>query len=186
MDKLSYYRNKIITGEKVFLKKIKKNNLNTCIKWLEDPEVNKFLSQSIKNVNHLQELEWYRSIRNSEEDLVFTINTKTDSVYIGNCGLHKINLEKKYCEFGIFIGNRAYWNKGFGTDAIMTVLNFATEVLGINSINLVVYEYNHRAISTYEKCGFVRTGTLEKYHLYNNVCWDAYLMEYKKALNGMK
>jgi len=183
MGKLNYYRNKIISGDKIFLKKITRNNLSTCVKWLNDPEVNRFLSQSIKNIDEQKELDWYKNIRNSEEDLVFTINTKADSAYIGNCGLHKINLEKKLCELGIFIGNRDYWNKGFGTDTVRTILNFASTVLGIDAVQLIVYEYNHRAIYIYEKCGFVQTGILKKHHFYDNVYWDAYVMEFRKNQN---
>lgn len=184
MNNLNSYKKKQLTGKKIILKEIKSHNLSKCIEWLSDPEVNRFLSHNIKNITEEQEIEWFNEIHVSQKDLVFTIILKDKNIYIGNCGLHNIDFQKKTCEFGIFIGEKSYWDKGYGTDTINAILNFATMEMGLVSIMLTVYEYNSRAISVYKKCGFCLIKILKGYHFYNNVYWDAFIMEYRKPLKN--
>ncbi len=167
-----------IYGVKTYLKKLNKTNLKKSIKWLKDPEINKYLSENIKNLTYNDELEWFYSISHSNNDIVFSINTIFENKYIGNCGIHKINYQDKTCEFGIFIGEKSYQNKGYGTDAIYTILKFVKEILNLKKIYLIVYEYNNRALKVYKKCGFNVISVLKNYHFYNLRYWDAYLMEY--------
>jgi RimJ/RimL family protein N-acetyltransferase len=109
---------------------------------------------------------------------VFAISDKESGTYIGNCGLHKIDTFMKTCEFGIFIGDRKYWNRGYGTDTVRTVLSFAESELDLENVRLTVYEYNHRAISVYKNCGFNTVEILKKNHFFNDVHWDAYIMQH--------
>jgi RimJ/RimL family protein N-acetyltransferase len=177
MNAVKRYKNIILAGNKVTLRKIKKSDLKSCIKWFSDPEVVKFLSTSVKNITEEQELEWFNFIKDSENDFVFAIISKNDGVYIGNCGLHKIDWNEKNCEFGIFIGNKDYWNKGYGTDALKSLMNFVFCDLKLQKIKLLVYEYNCRAKKVYDNCGFILVDTLKKHHLYNNIYWDTFVME---------
>jgi RimJ/RimL family protein N-acetyltransferase len=178
MRNLIQYKNKKIPGEKIYLKQIARNNLKATTEWLGDPEINKYLNNNIKNITYRDELAWYNSIRKSDTEIVFAIYTRHENRYIGNCGLHKIDYKNNLCEMGIFIGDRNYLDKGYGTDSINTLINFAISALEVKKIRLVVYEYNNRAISVYKNCGFVTISVFEKYHFYNDAYWDAYLMEY--------
>ncbi len=180
MDFLKKYRQKKIIGEKIELRDIRKTDLPSCIKWLKDPEVTKFLSSSVKNVTEAEELQWYKSIKKSKNDIVFSIIVIFENKYIGNCGLHKIDWIDKICELGIFIGERNYWNKGFGTAAIILLLDFAVNTIGIKTVRLFVYEYNLRAKKVYEKCGFTVKEILRDHHLFDNKYWDTYVMEYNR------
>ncbi|GAG67205.1 unnamed protein product, partial [marine sediment metagenome] len=93
-----------------------------------------------------------------------------------NIGLHRINWRDKNCMLGIFIGDIEDWNKGHGTDAIKTILKYAVDKLSLHKINLHVYEYNPRAIRTYEKCGFKKEGLLREGHYYNGKYWNVIVM----------
>jgi RimJ/RimL family protein N-acetyltransferase len=95
--------------------------------------------------------------------------------------LHKIDWLQKTCEFGIFIGDKDYWNKNYGTFATKAIARFVFKKLKFDKIRLQVYEYNHRAIKVYKTCGFVIEEVLKKNHLYNNIYWDTYVMEYKNS-----
>ncbi|MBN1299391.1 MAG: GNAT family N-acetyltransferase, partial [Actinobacteria bacterium] len=130
--------NKKYCGDKILLVPMGEIHVGQCIKWLADADVNKYLSNSIKNVTQEQELEWLEFIKESENDIVFAILDKSTNCYIGNCGLHKIDKRKKTCEFGIFIGDKKYWNRGFGTDTVKTILYFAVNELEIFTVRLTV------------------------------------------------
>ena len=59
---------------------------------------------------------------------------------------------------GIIIGEKAYWGKGYGTDATRLLLDYGFNVLNLHSVELSVYSFNERAIRCYEKVGFTQTG----------------------------
>jgi len=181
MNSIKKYRNKKIIGETIILREIRKTDLPFCIEWLKDPEVTKFLSNSVKNATEEEEFQWFKIVKKSKNDIVFSIIATGTNMYIGNCGLHKISWPEKTCEMGIFIGDRNYWNKGFGTSAIKLLLDFAIKTAGIEKIKLLVYEYNLRAKKVYEKCGFTVVEILKDHHLFDGKYWDTYVMEYIKV-----
>lgn len=181
MNSIENLKNKRITEEKIVLRRIRKSDLAACIRWLSDQEVTKFLSDSVKNVTEEQELEWFNFIDSSVNDMVFALISRKDRAHIGNCGLHKIDWQQKTCEFGIFIGEKDYWNKNYGTVATKAIAGFVFKKLKFDKIKLLVYEYNHRAIKVYKTCGFVIVEVLKKNHFYNNIYWDTFVMEYKNG-----
>lgn len=169
----------IIRNKKVLIRPLGKNDLPWLIKWLKDPEVNKFLSSDFSDLDTEKEEIWFREMSLSVNDFVFAIEIYREEKYIGDCGLHKINWDEKNAEFGIAIGDKNYWGKGYGRDATEAAIKFASRYLGLESIKLSVYEYNKRAIKTYERCGFKEKKILEKDHFYNNIYWDTIIMELK-------
>jgi RimJ/RimL family protein N-acetyltransferase len=78
--------------------------------------------------------------------------------------------------FGIFIGDKNYWSKGYGTDATKTLLRFAFEELGLNLVELEVYDFNPRAMRCYEKAGFRRVGAHRQGLYRHGKFHDEYLM----------
>ena len=106
-----------ISGKKTTLRLLRKGDLKKSLMWLKDPFVNIYLSHNFRDYTEDQELKWFEFIQSSNNDIVFAIEDKNNNLYIGNCALHKIQWDKKSCELGIFIGEKKYWNKGYGSDA---------------------------------------------------------------------
>jgi len=169
-----------ISGEKTTLRLLEKKDLKKALMWLKDPSVNMYLSHNFRDYTEEQELKWFKFVQSSNNDVVFAIEDKNTNLYIGNCALHKIDWKKKSCELGIFIGEKEYWNKGFGSDAVKSITKFAFNKLDLKSIRLDVYKYNRRAIRVYRKCGFRLVKIERKNHFYNGKYWDTLLMELKK------
>ena len=71
---------------------------------------------------------------------------------IGVCRLRK--QETGAIRYSIGIHDDKLYSKGIGTKVTMTIINFAFNELKIKELELVVLEYNKRAIRCYEKCGF--------------------------------
>lgn len=91
----------------------------------------------------------------------FAIET-LDSKHIGNCTYYNINETKAEAELGIMIGNREYWDKGYGADAVSTLVNYIFQKTNLQRIYLKTLETNHRAQSCFKKCGFIPCGYLSK------------------------
>ena len=105
---------KMLSGGKVNLRPLEKKDLAKSLLWLTDPLVNKYLSQNFKDLTVKQEEQWFNHIKDSQQDMVFAMLEKESDHHIGNCGLHKIDNRQKTCELGIVIGEKSYWDRGYG------------------------------------------------------------------------
>ncbi len=155
-------------GEKVQLAAIQREYLPKYVEWLNDWEVSQLLAPGIPYpLNIEDETEWFEERKKRKESFVFAILTLAENKLIGNCGLHNVDLKNRSAVFGIFIGDKNYWGKGYGTDATRTILRYGFEQLGLNRVELWVYDFNPRAIRAYEKAGFRREG-VRRQGLYRN------------------
>lgn len=59
---------------------------------------------------------------------------------------------------GVGLGDRAYWSKGYGTEAVRLTLKYAFTELNLQRVSLTVLEGNDRAQRAYAKAGFVYEG----------------------------
>ncbi len=89
----------------------------------------------------------------------FAIET-LDGKHIGNCVYYNISETKGEVEMGIIIGDRDYWGKSYGADAVTTLLNHIFRQTKLNRIHLKTLTSNPRAHKCFEKCGFVPCGKL--------------------------
>jgi len=130
------------------------------MKWINDPEVKSNLLMRYP-VSQYQEERWIETAlgTDNQRNKTFALETK-DGVYLGGIGLHKIDWENSNAEVGIVIGKKEYWNKGYGTDAMMAILDFGFNQMNLHRIYLRVFEFNQRGIRSYEKCGFKKEGIL--------------------------
>jgi RimJ/RimL family protein N-acetyltransferase len=114
-------------------------------------------------VSRYQEEKWIEKALDdgSQRNKVFALETK-EGVYLGGIGLHKIDWENRHAEAGIVIGKKEHWNKGYGTDAMIAILDFAFNQMNLHRVYLRVFEYNQRGVRSYEKCGFKKEGVLRE------------------------
>jgi RimJ/RimL family protein N-acetyltransferase len=89
---------------------------------------------------------------------MFLIRTLEDDRLIGDIGLDSVRNGHGDTFVGIGIGEREYWGKGYGTDAMRIVLRYAFTELNLHRVSLDVFEYNPRALHSYEKAGFKHEG----------------------------
>jgi RimJ/RimL family protein N-acetyltransferase len=93
----------------------------------------------------------------------FEIRTLQEDRLIGFVNLIWLSWTHGDTWLGIGLGDRAYWGKGYGTDAVRVVLRYAFTELNLRRVTLGVFAYNGRAIRSYEKAGFKVEGRLRQY-----------------------
>ncbi|HJX69615.1 MAG TPA: GNAT family N-acetyltransferase [Dehalococcoidia bacterium] len=81
-----------------------------------------------------------------------------DGRHIGNCSYYNLNEHNGEAEIGILIGERAFWDKGYGADAIITLVNQIFREANLKRLYLHTLEWNTRAKKCFQKCGFVPCG----------------------------
>jgi len=152
-----------LVGEKVRLRPKDISDASNDYVWRRDAELCRLdaalpLTCSFKEF--LQDYAW--ELQHHVQGRRFAIDT-LEGEHIGNCGLFNIDEVKQEAEVGIMIGNRAYWDRGYGTDAILTLLKYIFSHTTLNRVYLKTLDWNLRAQKCFTKCGFKPCGSL--------VCW---------------
>lgn len=148
-------------GEKIRLRPIEREDLPRFVRWFGDAETRRHLAVYLP-FSLAQEERWFERLAErleSGRDVVLAVETR-DGVHIGSAGLHAIDWKNRSAELGIAIGEKDYWNQGYGTDAVCTLLRLAFEEMNLHRVFLRVDEDNLRAVRCYEKCGFRKEGLL--------------------------
>jgi RimJ/RimL family protein N-acetyltransferase len=134
-------------------------DLERNTRWINDREVTRFMAARYLWSSAAEE-QWMRDHMVGPMTFAatpFAINTK-DGEHIGNTSLFNVSPEDRKADFGIMIGEKAYWSKGYGSDATQTLLRFAFDEMNLNRVQLDTYAFNERAIAAYRKSGFVEEG----------------------------
>ena len=147
---------KRLEGENVYLSPINVDDYPIYTKWLNNSNINKYLTMQ----NQLLSLNKEKEIleRLSYEEFIFSIVKVDNDELIGNIGLNNIDYKNGSAELGIFIGEEDNLSKGYGSEAIKLLINYAFNNLRLHNIMLTVYADNIRAIKCYNKCGFKEFG----------------------------
>jgi len=93
----------------------------------------------------------------------FSIRTLAEDKPIGELNLDVVNWPGRDAFVGLGIGEPEYWSKGYGTDVMNVLLRFAFTEINLRRVTLTVFEYNPRAIRSYEKAGFRHEGHLRNF-----------------------
>jgi len=127
--------------------------------WQTDPELNHLTSTHPLTMAFPDYLSRYSDqLRYKQPDnYIFAIKTE-DGRHIGNCKCYNINESNGEAEIGIVIGERRYWNKGYGTDAVNYLVDYIFKNSRVLRIRLKTLVSNKRAQRCFAKCGFLIRG----------------------------
>lgn len=81
---------------------------------------------------------------------------------IGRVGLFGLDERRRQAELGILVGDREYWGRGFGSDALHTFLAYVFDELGYRRIYLYTGVDNPRAQRAFSKVGFRELGVVRR------------------------
>ena len=157
----------VLEGRKVRLRPLTDDDVPVLRRWLNDPDVRHWLHLS-EDPPELMTLEAHRErwehIRDDPAHIAWCIETE-EAQPIGHLGLLEIHSLHRRAELALSIGEKEYWSRGYGTDAVRAALRYAFQELGLRRVYLITDEDNLRAIRCYEKCGFRREGLLRAHRL---------------------
>lgn len=105
----------------------------------------------------------------------YAIVVRPDAL-IGFTGYFHANRRIGKVEVGIGIGEKAYWGRGYGREALRVLLWHVFSDLGFQRAELNTWGGNTRAIRSYESCGFRVEGRLRRGELVDGVYYDTVWM----------
>lgn len=126
---------------------------NQYVSWLNDPEVYQYLESG--GDYSLESLRSYIQHVVDSDIYMWGIHLKSNGLHIGNIKIDPIDQSEKSGEYGIMIGERNQWGKGFAREASETVINHCfTDGPLLKKITLGVVAENGRALELYRSMGF--------------------------------
>lgn len=154
----------MIFGDRIRLRAIEREDIPRFVTWFNDPDVRHYLGH-ILPMSAAQETSWYESMITRdpyERPMAIEVRTPEGWQIIGNIGLMNFNWVSRHAEVGLVIGEKEFWNQGYGTEVMGLMLRFAFHTLNLNRVYLRVDARNKRGIRAYEKAGYVLEGRLRQ------------------------
>lgn len=153
-----------IIGDRVILRDYRKEDLPCIREWVNDIEITKYLSNLFIFPHTYNQTEnFLNGILEGKNDYkAFIIANKETEEYVGQIDLIKIDWINRVATLGIVIGNNDNLGKGYGTEAIKLMEDFVFNTLNLHKLDLLVADFNERAIACYKKCGFKEEGRIRE------------------------
>ncbi|WP_339606905.1 GNAT family protein [uncultured Roseivirga sp.] len=167
---------KRLETNRLVLEKLSIKHLSDAyVSWMNDPDVYRFLETEGDYTK--EDLMSYLVDVESRSDMLFwAIIRKDNGQHIGNIKIDPVNRRHRIGEYGILIGDRQSWGKGFAKEASEAVIEYCFSKLNLRKINLGVVTENFAAVALYERIGFVKEGHFKKHGFYNGKYCDCYRM----------
>ncbi len=154
-------KNPFLIGEKIYLRPLEREDAPLFVTWLNDYDVTRTLK--VKGpINRQTEEAFFDNLYKSEREFVLGIVIRANDTLIGSTGLREIDFRNRHACFGILIGEKSEWGKGYGTEVTQLITQHAFMTLNLNRVWLHVHADNERGIRAYERAGFKREGILRQ------------------------
>ena len=143
----------MLKGKLVSLGAFEQDDRDVLYGWINDRSL-VLLSAAWKPVHGPNHDDWFKSALNQPGRIIFAIRSNGDGRLVGVVQLIDLNQVHRHAEMVIRIGADADQSKGYGTDALRLLLDFAWRDANLHRVSARVFADNKRAIRCYEKSGF--------------------------------
>jgi RimJ/RimL family protein N-acetyltransferase len=161
-----------IEGRQVILRRHRAENLETVVRWYHDPELARLTRYQVRPMSRDEVERFFHSRLLGTESVAYAIHERPTERLVGLTTFSAIDGDNGSALFHITIGERDAWGRGFGTETVELMLEHAFERLGLHRVGLSVFDFNERAIRSYEKAGFTIEGRLREAILRDGRYWD--------------
>ena len=172
--------NEILIGDLVRLSAMDADEISKAFaRWDRDSEFRRFLNSGAADLISQKAL-----LKLVEKDLeeqlinlhMFNVRKMDNDQLLGIIDLFVYNWPGRDAFVGLGIGEREFWGRGYGTDLMKIILRFAFTELNLLRVTLNVFEYNPRAVRSYEKAGFRHEGRVRQALNKEGKRWDMLYM----------
>lgn len=150
-----------LKGKFVYLSPINIDDYKEYSDWVNDIDIAKYINQNI-HLTYSQEKDALGVL--TKKSKIFGIHNREAKKLIGNCSIFDIDYISGTAKAGIFIGDKNFWNQGYGTEAFSLLIDYGFNILNLENIMIEVFDYNERALKSYKKIGFKEIGRRRNAH----------------------
>lgn len=176
MKKIKTQSVMFLQGKRLYLRPVERNDIPLLQKWINDPEVRKYLSNSFP-LSLTDEEKYFERISNiSKNEVTLAVVRKKDDVLLGSIGLHRIDYVNGIATTGSMYGRKSEWNKGYATEAKMILLEYAFLTLNLRKICSTAICGNIGSIKHNMNCGYKKEGIRKSHYFREGKYHDAVML----------
>ncbi len=149
-----------IVGERVLLRAIEADDNVMLLSLINDPDTEMMLGGNSWPVSEAEQLKWFDTQEKTRDILRCIVSLKDDRIAIGTVILSDIDQKNGTAQVHIKMSKDGGRGKGYGTDAVETLVKYAFRELRLNCIYANILSYNEASVRLFEKCGFSKDGVL--------------------------
>lgn len=174
----------VLITERLILEPLSTKHLSlTYLSWLNDKEVCKYLS--LDSMNQINQLKDYLIQIEKSDILYWAILLKSSKKHIGNIKIDPIIHKFGLCEYGILMGDKTEWSKGYAFEASKRIIDYCFFELNLRKMCLGVVDVNVNALKLYNKLNFKVEGIYRDHEFYdgkfcNGLRMALFNLNYKK------
>ncbi len=164
-----------LSGKQVYLRPLEKADLPYLRAWSNDPEI-RSLTGEVAPMSEAGVEAFFEKVNHEADRIWFAVVLHEDHRIIGEAGLLRMFPAWRTTDLSIILGDRTAWGKGYGTEAILLLMNYAFGALNMHRVSIGVVGFNQSAIRFYEKVGFKQEGIQREGYFYDHQYHDFVMM----------
>lgn len=150
------------------------NNKDYC-RWMNDRDVTQYTESDFQH-HTVRTLRSYIKQVNNSNSVFFAIVLKNGNRHIGNIKIGPISQNHSFANVGIIIGDKTFWGKGYGIEAIKLAVNYAFHQLNLHKLAAYVHARNTSSIQAFKKAGFTEEGRQRQHLILNGEFVDRLIL----------
>ncbi len=166
---------RVLTGKHIYLRSFAREDLVHLRRWWEDAELRGLIGETTAMSQADCEKFLEKVYADSSREW-FVVVIKKNNRVIGEAGLLRMDRAWRATDVSVIIGEKEEWGKGYGTEAILLLLDRAFRQLDFHRVAIGVVGFNERALRFWEKAGFRREGIHRDGYYYDGKYYDFVMM----------
>jgi [ribosomal protein S5]-alanine N-acetyltransferase len=169
--------NRFIEGERIYLREVRPADVNEeYYKWMNDSDVTKHLESRFYPNSKESLLDFVTGKLRDKNNIFLAVIIKDGERHIGNIKLGPIDWIHRLADVALLIGAKDFWGRGYGTEAIGLIVNFAFRELNLHKLTAGHYSANVGSGKAFTKNGFVVEGVRRKHRFFDGDYVDTVLL----------
>lgn len=166
---------RVLIGKRVYLRPLAKEDLVHLRKWSQDAEIRALIGEAAPMSRADSESFLRKVYDDSSREWFVVVIRKSDQV-IGEAGLLRMDPAWRATDVSVIIGQKEEWGKGYGTETIHLLLDYAFRHLNFHRVAIGVVGFNERAIRFWERVGFRKEGVHRDEYYYDGKYYSFVMM----------
>jgi [ribosomal protein S5]-alanine N-acetyltransferase len=166
----------ILSTERLLLRNFDENDADALFNYFSKVEMTQYYGMSsFKSREEAEKLvQAFQHSFAKKEGIRWAIVNKQTNELIGTCGFHNWSKAYKRAEVGYEISSK-HWRKGYASEALIKIIQYAFEDLALERIGAVVMPENKASRLMLTNLGFSEEGLLRNYIVQDNKMRDTYM-----------
>ncbi|HSL81816.1 MAG TPA: GNAT family protein [Thermoanaerobaculia bacterium] len=164
----------MIKGLRISLRAVEREDLKKIWEWENDQEVMAFASSAPERCISMEMLE--RSLTDVNPNgtgpkRLMALDEEGKAIGVVSYWVPNPRFSRS-AEIGVYLGEKALWRQGYGTDAVMTLAHVLFRQLGMHRVGLATGSHNFRVLQAMQKHGVQVEGMIREERYMNGRFYD--------------